>query len=173
MRVAAVTLLLSGLAATGGAQTEQTREMWQRVPDLFASAHAHRGATIADVGAGDGFLTVRLATAVGPRGRVYAVDTDKKVARGLRARVAGAAIKNVQVVDGAEASEVPVAGFRGSAVATRGLSSCYKAAPAAPQGTKRTADLDQGTDAPTDGNGRAHPCGDRRDPSIQRSQIPV
>jgi predicted methyltransferase len=84
------------------AQTEQLRETWQRVPDLFAAAGVHAGATIADVGSGEGFLTVRLAPAVGPTGKVYAVDVDPKVADRLRERLATATISNVHVVIGAE-----------------------------------------------------------------------
>jgi ubiquinone/menaquinone biosynthesis C-methylase UbiE len=94
------------IAVTAGsrahAQTEQTRESWQRVAELFAAAHVGVGARVADVGAGDGFLTVRLASAVGPSGKVYAVDIDEKVLDGLRRRLADAHIANVDVVVGGE-----------------------------------------------------------------------
>ena len=88
--------------ARAGAQTEQLRETWQRVPELFAAAGVHAGATIADVGSGDGFLTVRLAPAVGTTGKVYAIDIDPKAAAQLRQRLADAKITNVDVVIGAE-----------------------------------------------------------------------
>jgi predicted methyltransferase len=84
------------------AQTEQTREGWQRVGDLFAAAGVRAGARIADLGAGDGFLTVRLSPAVGPHGKVYAIDIDQKVTDGLRQRVADAHLTNVDVVVGTE-----------------------------------------------------------------------
>jgi predicted methyltransferase len=84
------------------AQTEQTRETWQRVPDLFAAVGVHVGAVIADVGAGDGFLTVRLSPAVGAIGKIYAVDTDSKVADALRRRLVDSGITNVEVVVGTE-----------------------------------------------------------------------
>jgi precorrin-6B methylase 2 len=84
------------------AQTEQTRETWQRVSELFAAAHVRAGARVADVGAGDGFLTARLASAVGPSGKVYAVDIDEKALDGLRRRLADAHITNVDVVVGGE-----------------------------------------------------------------------
>jgi ubiquinone/menaquinone biosynthesis C-methylase UbiE len=69
---------------------------------LFAAAHVGVGARVADLGAGDGFLTVRLASAVGPSGKVYAVDIDEKALDGLRHRLADAHIANVDVVVGAE-----------------------------------------------------------------------
>jgi precorrin-6B methylase 2 len=72
------------------------------VSELFAAAHVSAGARVADVGAGDGFLTVRLASAVGPSGKVYAVDIDEKVLDGLRHRLADARIANVDVVVGGD-----------------------------------------------------------------------
>jgi len=118
VRIAA--LVVAGiwcLPAFSRAQSEQLRESWQRVPDLFAAAGVHAGATIADVGAGDGFLTVRLAPAVGPGGRVYAVDVDATVADNLRKRVAAAGITNVTVVVGAEDDpRLPVAALDGALI---------------------------------------------------------
>ena len=39
----------------------------------------HSGETIADVGAGTGYFSLPLAQAVGPKGRVYAVDAQKEM----------------------------------------------------------------------------------------------
>jgi 2-polyprenyl-3-methyl-5-hydroxy-6-metoxy-1,4-benzoquinol methylase len=48
-----------------------------RRPDVLVSAlHIAPGAVIADVGAGAGYLTHRLAGAAGPNGRVVATDID-------------------------------------------------------------------------------------------------
>jgi ubiquinone/menaquinone biosynthesis C-methylase UbiE len=53
-----------------------TRAGWQR-PDLVIDALAlPLGAQVADIGAGEGWFSFRLADAVGPEGRVYAVDID-------------------------------------------------------------------------------------------------
>src|SRR5260221_190867 len=84
------------------AQTEEMRETWQRVRDLFAAAGVHAGGKMADVGSGDGFLTVRLSPAVGTTGKVYAVDIDPTAAERLRLRLANARMTNVEVVVGAE-----------------------------------------------------------------------
>jgi 2-polyprenyl-3-methyl-5-hydroxy-6-metoxy-1,4-benzoquinol methylase len=48
-----------------------------RRPDLVVAAlHIAPGAVVADVGAGAGYLTHRLAAAAGPSGRVVATDID-------------------------------------------------------------------------------------------------
>jgi len=48
-----------------------------RRPDLVVAAlHIAPGAVVADVGAGAGYLTHRLAVAAGPSGRVVATDID-------------------------------------------------------------------------------------------------
>lgn len=60
-----------------------------RQPDkLIAALGLARGQRVADVGAGGGYLTVRLAAAVGPDGRVVATDIDDKALEVLRGRVA-------------------------------------------------------------------------------------
>lgn len=43
----------------------------------MAALHIAPGAVVADVGAGGGYLTHRLAAAAGPSGRVVATDTDR------------------------------------------------------------------------------------------------
>jgi predicted methyltransferase len=99
-------LLVVALAAPGArpcAQSEQLRDTWQHTAELFAAAGVRTGASIADVGAGDGYLTVRLSTAVGAAGRVYAIDVDTKVAETLRERLKHADLRNVDVIVGAEA----------------------------------------------------------------------
>ena len=58
------------------------------------------GQTIADIGAGSGYYTVRLARAVGPAGRVYATDIQPAMLDLLRANVARAGLDNVSAVLG-------------------------------------------------------------------------
>lgn len=57
-----------------------------RQPDrLVAALGLERGQRVADVGAGRGYLTFRLADAVGPAGRVVATDIDDGALAVLRA----------------------------------------------------------------------------------------
>ncbi len=59
------------------------------------------GMTVADVGAGSGYFTVRLAARVGPKGRVYANDLQPEMLTMLGARLARERIANVTLVQGA------------------------------------------------------------------------
>ena len=95
-------LVLSPGVRGQSADPEADREKWQRVPDLFAAMGVRDGATVADVGAGYGFLTVRLARAVGATGKVYAVEINPKAITALRDLLAKSNITNATVVEGAE-----------------------------------------------------------------------
>src|SRR5262245_41830821 len=58
------------------------------------------GSTVADIGAGSGPLTTRIAQLVGPTGRVFATDVNPKRLEEIREAVAKAGLTNVTVVDG-------------------------------------------------------------------------
>jgi ubiquinone/menaquinone biosynthesis C-methylase UbiE len=74
------------------------REEWQKPDELVAALGVSPGDTIAEVGAGPGYFTLRLARAVGPLGRVYAVDVVPEIMAVLRQRLDGAALGNVTPV---------------------------------------------------------------------------
>jgi predicted methyltransferase len=95
IRIAAVAAL------TVAVQGEPPREQWQRVDDIFLELGVTPGAHVADIGAGGGFFTRRLAKAVGPQGRVYAVDVNPVSLRELKAAL-GPDITNVEIVRGEE-----------------------------------------------------------------------
>ena len=58
------------------------------------------GDRVADVGAGGGFLAVRLSEAVGEQGRVYAEDVTERSIRELNEQLENLAISNVEPVLG-------------------------------------------------------------------------
>lgn len=60
------------------------------------------GDVVADVGAGSGYYTVRLAAVVGPKGKVYANDIQKEMLDLIRKRTARAKIDNVEPILGTE-----------------------------------------------------------------------
>ena len=66
--------------------------------DLLRLIGARNGETIADVGCGKGTWTFWLAQAVGPRGKVTAVDIDARVLEGVRERVAKERWTHVEVL---------------------------------------------------------------------------
>jgi SAM-dependent methyltransferase len=59
-----------------------------------------RGSTVADVGAGSGYMTVRLSRRVGPAGKVYATDLQPEMLTLLRRRLLRERIANVEPVLG-------------------------------------------------------------------------
>ena len=75
-------LLALGLLLTGCAQLKQcayqgvNRNDWQQPQKVIAALKLQPGAVVADLGAGGGYFTFRLAEAVGPTGKVYAIDID-------------------------------------------------------------------------------------------------
>jgi ubiquinone/menaquinone biosynthesis C-methylase UbiE len=60
------------------------------------------GMVVADVGAGTGYMTLRLAKRVGPAGRVYANDLQPEMLRRLQQNAARAKIANIVPVVGEE-----------------------------------------------------------------------
>jgi predicted methyltransferase len=91
-----------GTLVAAGVQepSDQGRESWQRVPDIFAAMGLSPGAVVADIGAGDGFFTTRLAKGVGPDGRVVAVDISDSALARLRRRLEADRIGNVTITLG-------------------------------------------------------------------------
>ncbi|HEX9704879.1 MAG TPA: methyltransferase domain-containing protein [Gemmatimonadales bacterium] len=79
-------------------QSDAQRDRWQRVEDVFAALAIGPGSVVADVGAGAGFFTLRLARRVEPNGRVVAVDIDSAVVARLSARVSREGPPNVTVI---------------------------------------------------------------------------
>lgn len=94
-------LVGASLAAQERVSDESLREQWQKVDQIFAAMGVHDGATVADVGAGDGFFTSRLSRAVGAQGQVFAVDIDDKALERLRRRLQDERVQNVTVIKGA------------------------------------------------------------------------
>lgn len=70
----------------------------KRVMDL---AEIKPGMTVADIGAGEGYYTVRLAERVGRRGRVLAQDIDRAALQRLGQRVERERLENVSLKLGA------------------------------------------------------------------------
>lgn len=72
-------------------------------PDLaMRLLRVERGSAVADVGAGSGYFTVRLARAVGAAGRVYAVDIQSGMLELLKQKLARERLTNVIPVLAAE-----------------------------------------------------------------------
>jgi len=76
------------------------REDWQK-PDLIMDAlRIAEGSIVADLGAGGGWFSVRLARRVGPRGRVYAEDIQPQMIDAIKGRVERENLSNLVTVMG-------------------------------------------------------------------------
>jgi predicted methyltransferase len=76
------------------------RDLWQR-PDQIMDAMAIADASVvADIGAGSGWFTIRIARRVGPQGRVYAEDVQTEMINAITRRVAREGLPNVHAVLG-------------------------------------------------------------------------
>jgi ubiquinone/menaquinone biosynthesis C-methylase UbiE len=73
----------------------------EEAPDVALSVlKIAKGASVADIGAGSGFITERLAALVGPTGKVYANDVQPQMLQLLANRLAKRRITNVTLVQG-------------------------------------------------------------------------
>jgi ubiquinone/menaquinone biosynthesis C-methylase UbiE len=73
------------------------------VPDAaLAAIGIARGTTVADIGAGAGYFTWRLAERVGPAGKVYANDIQPAMLELLRKNIEARHLANVETVLGVE-----------------------------------------------------------------------
>jgi ubiquinone/menaquinone biosynthesis C-methylase UbiE len=74
------------------------RVLWQKPEQIMDALHVADGSTVADIGAGAGFFTIRLAQRVGPKGIVYAQDVQSLMLDAIRRRVQREGLRNVQTV---------------------------------------------------------------------------
>jgi len=63
------------------------RDAYQRPDQIMDALLIGEGSTVADLGAGGGWFTVRLARRVGPNGRVYAEDIQPEMIGAIERRV--------------------------------------------------------------------------------------
>ena len=95
---------IAPVMGTGGADwlVRPEREA-EEAPDAALEAIGiTRGATVADVGAGAGYFTWRLAERVGPSGKVYANDIQPAMLELLRKNIEARHLTNVEPVLGVE-----------------------------------------------------------------------
>jgi ubiquinone/menaquinone biosynthesis C-methylase UbiE len=71
------------------------RDKWQKPDQIMDALNIADGSTVADIGAGAGWFTIRLARRVGPRGTVFAQDVQREMLEAIRRRVAKEALENV------------------------------------------------------------------------------
>ena len=85
----------------GAGWLERSEREEEEAPDVALNVlKIPKGASVADIGAGSGYLTVRLAARVGPTGRVFANDVQPQMLSMLARRLSDRKITNVTLVEG-------------------------------------------------------------------------
>ncbi len=92
--------------------TEEARDRLNEAGQVMNLARIEPGMTVADIGAGEGYYTIRLAQRVGDKGRVVAEDIVPEVRDALATRVVRERLNNVSVRLGLPADpRLPEASF--------------------------------------------------------------
>lgn len=91
---------------------EESRDRLREAEEVMDRAGIKRGMTVADIGAGEGYYTIRLAQRVGKDGRVLAQDIVPQVRDALAERVNRERLDNVSVKLGEPADpKLPAGSF--------------------------------------------------------------
>jgi ubiquinone/menaquinone biosynthesis C-methylase UbiE len=92
----------AGVMGAGGADwlVRPERSEEEQPDKAIALLGIAKGATVADIGAGNGYMTWRLAERVGPTGKVYANDIQPEMLQMLRENMLQRKLKNVETVLG-------------------------------------------------------------------------
>lgn len=96
--------VIAPVMGVGGADwlDRPEREAEEHPEQALDALKLKRGMTVADVGAGTGYMTLRMARRVGAAGKVYAVDIQPEMLRRLRQNAANAKLTNIETVLGGE-----------------------------------------------------------------------
>ena len=89
-------------ASADASSNEQARDDRREAVTVMDLAAIRPGMTVADIGAGAGYYTVRLADRVGKKGRVLAEDIDRDALTRLGSRVEAEHLDNVSIKLGTE-----------------------------------------------------------------------
>jgi SAM-dependent methyltransferase len=95
---------IAGVMGVGGADwLERPERETEEQPDKALDALGLKpGMMVADIGAGTGYMSLRMAKRVSPGGKVYANDLQSDMLRLLRENAAQAQVTNVETVLGTE-----------------------------------------------------------------------
>ena len=81
--------LLPVVVACSTARADEAYDRWREPEKVMAALAVRPGQRVADIGAGSGYFTLRLADAVGDKGLVVATDVDDRALTVLYALAAG------------------------------------------------------------------------------------
>ena len=81
-----------------GALEDPKRDTYQKPHEVLTALNIKPGEVIADIGAGSGYFTFRLAHFVGDKGKIYAVDVSPDMVRHVNRRIRETKTTNVVTV---------------------------------------------------------------------------
>jgi ubiquinone/menaquinone biosynthesis C-methylase UbiE len=94
---------IAGVCGFGGCETwleRPEREQEENPDGALDALDLKPGMSVADVGAGTGYMSLKLSKRVGPAGKVYAEDVQPGMLQQVRANAAKARVANVVTVQG-------------------------------------------------------------------------
>ena len=94
---------IAGVCGFGGCEVwleRPEREQEENPDGALDALKLKPGMTVADVGAGTGYMSLKLAKRVGPSGKVYAEDVQPEMLQQVRANAQKAKLANIQTVQG-------------------------------------------------------------------------
>src|SRR3990172_11178745 len=74
------------------------RDTWQKPEELLNALNIKKGHAVADIGAGSGYLTVKISERVGATGTIYAADIQQEMLDYISKRLVEKGIKNMSLV---------------------------------------------------------------------------
>lgn len=78
-----------------GALDDPKRDAYQKPHEVLTALNLKAGEVIADIGAGSGYFTFRIAHHLGPKGKVFAVDVSPDMIRHINRRVRDLKTNNI------------------------------------------------------------------------------
>jgi ubiquinone/menaquinone biosynthesis C-methylase UbiE len=93
---------IAGIATDASWLDRSTREQEEAPEQALALIGIRPGMVVADVGAGTGYMTIRVARLVGPSGKVFASDIQPAMLRIIADKARTEHLANVEVVQGSE-----------------------------------------------------------------------
>jgi SAM-dependent methyltransferase len=94
---------IAGVCGFGGCETwleRPEREQEENPDGALDALNLKAGMSVADVGAGTGYMSLKLSKRVGPAGKVYAEDVQPEMLQKVRTNAAKAKASNVVTVQG-------------------------------------------------------------------------
>lgn len=85
-------------AAYMAALEDPKRDAYQKPHEVIEALRLRSGEVVADIGAGTGYFSLRLAHHVGPTGHVYAVDISPDMIRRMNERIHEAGLVNISTI---------------------------------------------------------------------------